>query len=273
MRNNSMAMSRDANYGNVITDIRDYRPSSFQNGNWEVVTVSDDGPDFAPLKLNVIEAENSEPDLLFAVFDRGKNDSDTRWHSGNPNYVPPRKKEVQAAVIDEKVIEEVGNKKYAEGHSAGIEEGRQSAIEEAEIRIKALESRFNELSNSVESQLKVFFEKVEKEAVKLSLEVAKKILSATVEMKPDYILEVMRAGLGSLGAATPIRIRVSHEDLEFLEIVGTPTDLSPEELGVKYVGDESIKSGCVIETDFGEVDVQLDAMWDKIKDELAEVYK
>ena len=273
MHDDSQSVANRAKYSSVITDIRNYTPSSFKDGGWEVVQESNDGPGFVPLKLSVVPTENATPDALFAIFDNVLNDSDTRWHSKDPNYVLPSKKEPKSNVIDEKILEEIAHEKYNKGHEDGLKQGKDKASKEYQEKLKIIEARFGELSASINEQLKNFYEGVEKEAVKLSLEVAKKVLSSTVDIKPDYILNVIRAGIASLGAATPLSIRVSHEDLEFLEVVGTPTDISPEELGIKYIGDESIKSGCVIETDFGQVDVQLDAMWDKIKNELAEVYK
>ncbi|HQH27834.1 MAG TPA: FliH/SctL family protein, partial [Oligoflexia bacterium] len=114
---------------------------------------------------------------------------------------------------------------------------------------------------------------VEQYALQLAVEISKKILGSAVELRPEYILEIIRSGLHNLGAAKPMKVRVSPQDYEFIEVVGLPADLTPQETGVQYVSDEAIKAGCVIETDFGEVNLELDQMWEQVKNSLYAVCK
>ena len=126
---------------------------------------------------------------------------------------------------------------------------------------------------TINGQTQSFFVDTEKKAVELALAVARRILSTTAELKPEYIVDVIRMGVAKLGAATPIQIRVSPQDLEFLQVVGLPPELSAQELGAQFVADDSVRSGCVIETDFGEIDLDLDTMWQQISADLYGVYK
>ena len=48
----------------------------------------------------------------------------------------------------------------------------------------------------------------------------------------ERIEAVIREGLSKLGAGKPLRIRISPKDMEFIEIVGLPVEISKEELGV-----------------------------------------
>lgn len=56
-------------------------------------------------------------------------------------------------------------------------------------------------------------------------------------------------------------------------MIGLPVELNTEELGVTYVADESIQSGCVVETNFGELDLQLDQMWEQLRVSIEEAFK
>ena len=120
------------------------------------------------------------------------------------------------------------------------------------------------LTSAIHEEVREKVTTLEQHALKISLDVAKKIIHTTVDVKPEYILEILRRAMGSLGAAKPLRVRVSLDDYDFLDVIGLPPDLSPGELGITYVSDSSIKSGCIVESDFGEVDLELDKMWEEV---------
>src|SRR5690606_22341750 len=148
------------------------------------------------------------------------------------------------------------------------EEGRKESEEKIVESYEALNKRMAEVTQAIEAEVREHVTSLERRALSFALEVARKICQTTAEAKPDYIFEIIRRGIQSLGAAEAIRVRVSLDDYEFLEVIGLPADLSESELGIKYVADETIASGCVIETNFGEVSLELDTMWEQIKDNL-----
>jgi|GEM_PF-4102796 len=160
------------------------------------------------------------------------------------------------------------NEKIRQSHLAGHAQGIQETRSEMESKHEAEISRLKNMVEQTLAELKEISRQSEKEAVELALSIAKKIVSATVELKPDYIIEIVRKGVQRLGAATPFQIRISEQDYEFLDVVGFPQDISEGELGIKYVADPLIKEGCIIETDFGIVDLELEQMWSQIKDSI-----
>lgn len=157
---------------------------------------------------------------------------------------------------------------YERGRKAGIEEGLDQAmveiIDNSQKQIAHLAAMTREFVVKSQEVLRT----AEVEAVKFALEVSRHILISTSDVRPEYIVDVVREGIRSLGAGTPTRVRISEQDYEFMQVVGLPPEISEEELGVKYVVDPLIKTGCVIETNFGEIDLQLESMWEQVKDKI-----
>lgn len=245
--------------------LKGYAPTPYCDTEWEILSESS-SLGFEPLDFEVVSTIAEFEDPLFESFD-------------SPSKSKKTTKTAKAAIAEEKpvfdpaLLEAKFKEGLAKGKEAGIAEGKALAETAFQVKQKEIENRLNNFCLEVKKQIEQFFAQVEKGSVKLSLDIARKILASTAQVKPDYIIDVIRIGLKSLGAASPVRIRVSRDDLEFIEVVGLPTDLSTEEIGVQYIADDSIKSGCIIDTDFGEIDLQLDSMWEQVAEQLAEIYK
>ncbi|MCB0358146.1 MAG: hypothetical protein KDD44_00865, partial [Bdellovibrionales bacterium] len=159
---------------------------------------------------------------------------------------------------------------FEEGRAAGDAEGYERGKGEVAEHYQQLATRVEAIAKEMDVRATEFFATVERNALEFSLAVAKKIVLSTAEANPEYIYQVIQQGLSRLGGAKPLKIRISPQDYEFLEVVGLPETLQSSELGVEYVADDAIAAGCVIQTDFGEVDLQLDSMWEQIAGSLFE---
>lgn len=256
----------------VITCQRDYRPTPYRDAMWEIVGESFAHLGFSPLELSVIATERARPDKMFEIFDDPKlEQGGMRWHGTDKPLAPEvteQKKEDVAKLNEEELAAQ-----FETGRTAGVEQGYQTAKQEFDAELAAFKQRFEALQQSVLDSASACFVRVEKEGIELALAVARKILDATVEARPEYIIQVIERATQALGASKPVRIRISPEDYEFISVVGLPPELSAEELGIQYVADEGIKSGCVVETNYGEVDLQLERMWEQIKENLFEAYR
>ncbi len=270
MLETSSSVSQQDEVPEGIVSQRDYKPTPFQSARWEVVgeRMSEDKKHFAPMNFEILKAEEYAVDPMFAMFDEAESaSSGYGWGesegvlSGLSDALSPEQRAQELAA------------KFEEGQALGYQKGLEEAERLAAEKKKELEGQLSKLFSEVEEKVNASLLQMEQEALKFSLNIAKKILETTAEIKPDYIIDVIRQGLHSIGAAKPLRIRVAEQDFEFLEVIGLPPELSKEELGVQYVADPSIKSGCIIETDFGEIDLQLEEMWEKIKSQLYETVR
>jgi flagellar assembly protein FliH len=255
---------------------KDFKPTPFKKSEWEVVGERFDTESFLPIEVPVLAGQEQKTDPMFEDFGSTvPRDASMLYHGGGqaPERQVVRKgvaqrEEEKPAVAQ--ISEEELQAKFEEGRRAGFLEGENAAKELIAQRYDAITQRLDQFSNGIGAEVRAFFAQVEMNSINLALSVAKKLLLTTAEAKPEYIIEVIRKGLQSLGAGKPLKIRVSNDDYEFLKVVGLPAELSTEELGVEYTSDENIKAGCVIETDYGEIDLQIETMWEQVKESLFE---
>lgn len=252
---------------------RDFRPTPYEQTSWEIVGELTKERDFVPLEVSILADERTGADPMFEEFAKGFDSEDESFvHGKGARRMATFEDEVPQEIPADKLAELEAEfaVKLEEAKAAGFQEGNDAAEAKIAERYDQLMQRLRGVTDAIYQQWSSLASKLERQAVDLSLQVSKKILHTTVEVKPEYIVSVIREALSQLGAAKPVRIRVSLEDYEFLTIIGLPVELSEQELGVTYVADESVKSGCVVETDFGEVDLVLDRMWAEVKDKIYE---
>lgn len=231
--------------------------SDFKEHIWEIVSTLDSGNDFVPLMNSVSSGGFVRDELSEKVAEMDHSD------------VIANAKLLEAERIERELREQI----FDEGYQKGLEAGRQEMKAELEAEYQPRVQRIERLMEEQVEKWKEIVSRAEIEALNLSLEVARKILATTVEVKPDYVADVIRAGIQTLKGAKPIRIKVSEQDYEFIQVVGLPTELSSQELGVSYVADSSIKDGCIIETDFGDVHLEIDQMWQQVRDSIYNAYR
>lgn len=244
----------------VLRSQKDYVPSPYLRGRWEAVGGAAEHGGFVPIEVASVDAEDALT----------RSEMFTDW-SGDERASLPSSGAPAALQPDATEILEAAKKEaYEAGFVAGKAAGAAEAQAEAQQVQAARDAQMQEFQLSLSEQLKQFYADVEHQAVQLSLNVARKVLETSASINPEYIVEVIRRSLSHLGATKAFRIRVSPEDYEFITVVGLPSELSPSELGVEYVADEDIRAGCVIESQFGEVDLQVDHMWEQVRESIVQ---
>lgn len=163
-------------------------------------------------------------------------------------------------------LEELERQAYEKGFTAGEKAGLELGKQKAEVLFNSLSSILNELSAFKET----LFKACEKEMLELSLAVAKKVIHRETEISRDVVLESVKAALNVAVASGEILIKVNPKDLE--TVFNHKSDLARFGEGVKGVtieGDESIgKGGCIIETNYGEVDATTTGLLEEIEERL-----
>ncbi|MDR2337375.1 MAG: hypothetical protein LBE20_01850 [Deltaproteobacteria bacterium] len=242
----------------IIDSIKDYIASNYQDQGWERLGACE-GEDFNSLeceKLGLMPSvspmfEDFEESQFAEVIAEADSDSE----------------------INPELIEKIKEESFAAGKLAGREECKSLVTAEYTKQLEVLENKFQQLTFDINQEKKTFYEKLEKETLNLALQVAKRILQITVETKPDYIIEILHQAFATKLASQPLRIKLSRTDYEFIQKLGLPAELSPEKTGVEYVADNNIKSGCIVETEVGNLDLQIENMWREVVAQLEEIYK
>jgi flagellar assembly protein FliH len=157
-------------------------------------------------------------------------------------------------------LAEVQEKSYQEGYELGLIEGTEKAFQEAKVslleRLSAIEKLFHRIEE-LKTELTINHEA---ELVKLVFLTAKRIALRDIAGNREAVLELIKNVVGESQANERVVVHLSTEDLFFIESLLEKSDQRMELLRrVKFVSDENVKSGgCLIETEFGNVDSTLD---------------
>lgn len=163
-------------------------------------------------------------------------------------------------------LAEVQEKSYAEGYEIGLIEGTEKAFQEAKVnlleRMRFLESMLKTMEN-IKSQLLI---SNEAELIKLVFLTAQKIAMKDLETNREAALEIIRDVTGETQADERVVVRLSAEDLYFIETLQEKSGQKIETLErVKFVADESVKpGGCLIETEYGTVNATVEERVERV---------
>jgi flagellar assembly protein FliH len=163
--------------------------------------------------------------------------------------------------ITEDKLEQALEQAYERGHADAVSQVQQIQ--------RQLEERYSLLWEDMQTQLTEAASSYEMKSVELAMLVAKRLVGDVVETKREYIIEIIKEAMRAASDSKVVEIRVSPEDYEFLKL-GSYGDkdkiISGESLN--FTRDESIRSGCILTTSRGAIDLDLDKAWERIKDKI-----
>ncbi|MBI5810778.1 MAG: hypothetical protein HZB21_06295 [Deltaproteobacteria bacterium] len=199
-----------------------------------------------------------------------------KFHAGGVHAEPFVMKNLEGAAEEEaralyggKVVGDAGaveRQAYEKGFNAGEKAGFEFGRQKAEVLFQGLGDVLEELF-----RFKVeLYGPCEQEMVDLTLAIAKKVIQREVEIRKEVVLDCVRAGLKALVAAGTVLIRVNPKDLEVIHQYKSEfARYSDGVKGVSIEADDNVsRGGCVIETNYGEVDVTIDGILNEIEERL-----
>ena len=169
---------------------------------------------------------------------------------------------------------EGGEKGYAEGRLQGQKEGQEKAYQEARQEFqRQSEDLIKQLSATLEqfSQVKHgLVWQAEQDTVALAICIAEKVIKEASLLHREIAAETVRQALALISRHTDAVIRVNARDEEYLEKIAAPREQVLGHYGsIRFEADETVEpGGCVICTENGAVDGQLDTQIQRIADEL-----
>jgi len=122
---------------------------------------------------------------------------------------------------------------------------------------------------------KTIYKNAEKSALALALAVAKKIVYREVSVNKDVVLAVVNEALNNVMDHDKITLKINPEDMLFInENKKLLNDISFKTNTVKFVEDSGVESGgCLIETDSGIIDAQIESQFKAIEEVIIESFK
>jgi flagellar assembly protein FliH len=166
---------------------------------------------------------------------------------------------------------------HAQGHAQGLENGRQQghqqALDEARADFQKRTAQFlaanNAVCESFDAAKARLLALAEQQTLALALAVARKVLRRAAVLSHEVAAENVKAALDLLARKTNVVIHVHPDDLEHLEHMDQAGKAWRQYGHVSFVADETITpGGCVLTTDQGRIDGQLDSQIDRIAAEL-----
>lgn len=165
----------------------------------------------------------------------------------------------------EAVEKEAFDKGYAEGRDKGFQEGRH----EVERLVDTLQKI---VSSAIEKRNEIIQES-ETQVINLVLLIVKKVIKVISENQKNVVINNVVQALRKLKSRGDVVIRVNLSDVELTS--GHINDFMKMVENVKSVTvleDSSVdRGGCIIETDFGEIDARISSQLHEIEEKILEL--
>lgn len=167
-----------------------------------------------------------------------------------------QKAKEKATFIEQKAYE----KGYAQGEKDGFEFGKQKFVMALQNLTKIIEE--------IDSSKAALYEKSEEEMIRLVLLVSKKVVECEASLSPEIIKNALRTAMNHVMEGSKVVIRVHPYDFRFIDDV--KNDFLKEVSHLQHaeiLEDRSIRQGgCLIETEFGDIDATVDGKMAAIED-------
>ena len=156
-----------------------------------------------------------------------------------------------------------------QGHNAGRETGFNEGREEVERLIQRTQTVLERAQNKRSEIL----EETEQEIVSLVLLIARKVIKVISENQRNVIVSNVVQALRKVKGRGSIIIRVNLADLKLAtEHIKDFINLVEGAKSVQIVEDSSVdEGGCVIETDFGEIDARISSQLAELETKILEI--
>lgn len=176
-------------------------------------------------------------------------------HASDETEVILRQARLKAAEIEKEAYE----KGFAEGERAGRETG--------EKMVEAVLKQYTHTLEELKGLRRNLLTGSEREVVRLSLEVAKKVVKREVCVDEELILALVRVALSRLADQSVMTVRVHPKDCQsILQFRESPGHRDSWHDGIKLVEDPLItRGGCLIETDSGVIDARVEEQFREIE--------
>lgn len=163
----------------------------------------------------------------------------------------PEPLEPAAPVIDEAAVEQV----LSEARAAGLAEGERAGIAAGQAKVDAIIERYADGIAHLASATSARSADDAAAVVDLALVVARELVGHELSHDRTFLVTMLTEALATVGARTPVRLRIGSTDLAYLQAV-RPEVLTPE---IEVVEDEALGvGGCVVEAEHAVVDATVE---------------
>lgn len=174
-------------------------------------------------------------------------------------------------------LKEVQETAYSEGYNYGLLEGKQKAYADHARVLKEKVAEFETMMAHFSEMKTEIFNFNESHLIQLLFHMASKIAQHELEHNRDTILDVLKNAVSTAQDEENIVVQVSASQFEFLEELKKHAGREFEFLKkIKFEPNQEITAGgCIVETNYGEVDSRTEqrvqSLWENLKENLPRV--
>jgi flagellar assembly protein FliH len=154
---------------------------------------------------------------------------------------------------------------YTEGHAKGYDEGK------AEVQ-RLVESLHSIITRAIDKRNEII-EEAETQIINLVLLIVKKVIKVISENQKNVVINNVVQALRKLKSRGDVVIRVNLADLELTsEHVKDFMKMVENVKSITVLEDSSVdRGGCIIETDFGQIDARISSQLHEIEERILEL--
>lgn len=169
----------------------------------------------------------------------------------------------------ENQVAKIRDDAYNEGYNAGHEAGFDSGKPEVE---RLVEQLHHIIDRTLEKRAEII-EGSETQLINLVLMITKKVVKVISENQKNVVINNVIQALRKLKSRGEVLIKVNLEDVELTtEHVKDFMRMVDNVQSVTVVEDSTVdKGGCIIETDFGEIDARISSQLQEIEEKIIEL--
>jgi flagellar assembly protein FliH len=163
--------------------------------------------------------------------------------------------------------------KRKEAEEAGRQAGREEGYAEGNAEVERLIERTQVILERSQDLRAEILADTEQQVIDLALLISRKVIKTISESQKTVVLQNIAAALRKVKARGAILIRVNISDLKLTtEHSKTFIQMMEGAKGVQIVEDSSVDpGGCIIETDFGEVDARISSQLAELEAKILEL--
>jgi flagellar assembly protein FliH len=147
----------------------------------------------------------------------------------------------------------------------GFAQGEKAGMEIAERKIEVVMKRYAESIMEVGRLRSALYAQVEREVVKLAIEVAKKIVHREIQADREIIETLVHVALSHVAEKSAVTVHLSPLDYNYL--LEHRAELTQSEgRDISLLADQSIeRGGCLIQTECGDIDARIEEKFREVE--------
>jgi len=166
-------------------------------------------------------------------------------------------------------VDKVEKEAFGKGHAEGREEGFQEGSQEVERLVDTLQKI---ISAAIDKRNEIIQES-ETQVINLVLLISKKVIKVISENQKNVVINNVVQALRKLKSRGDVVIRVNLGDVELTsEHISDFMKMVENVKSVTVLEDSSVdRGGCIIETDFGQIDARVSSQLHEIEEKIIEL--